>query len=219
MKHVGLNVAADPFFSVAYTGVEGGMVIVSADDPGMHSSQDEQDNRNYAKFARVPVIEPSDSGEAKEYLKLAYELSERFDTPVLFRTTTRTSHSKSMVELGERPELEPLTKMTKNWTKYTMMPQNAMVKHPLVEQRLLDLAEYAETSPLNRMEMGDPGVGIMTSGRRLRLRSGSLPRGQLPQAGHDLSGPRAHDRRLPGQGGEAVRRRGTRSLPGGDPSR
>ena len=164
MKHVGLNVAADPFFSVANTGVEGGMVIVSADDPGMHSSQDEQDNRNYAKFAKIPVIEPSDSGEAKEYLKLAYELSERFDTPVLFRTTTRTSHSKSMVELGERPELQPLTKMTKNWTKYTMMPQNAMVKHPLVEQRLLDLAEYAETSPLNRMEMGDPRVGILTSG-------------------------------------------------------
>jgi indolepyruvate ferredoxin oxidoreductase alpha subunit len=122
MKHVGLNVAADPFFSVGYTGVEGGMVIVSADDPGMHSSQDEQDNRNYAKFARVPVIEPSDSGEAKDFIKLAYDLSERFDTPVLFRTTTRTSHSKSVVALGERPALEPLTKMKKNWTKYTMMP-------------------------------------------------------------------------------------------------
>jgi len=164
MKHVGLNVAADPFFSVANTGVEGGMVIITADDPGMHSSQDEQDNRNYAKFAKVPVIEPSDSGEAKDFIKLAYELSERFDTPVLFRTTTRTSHSKSMVELAERPELEPLSGMTKNWTKYTMMPQNATVRHPIVEQRLLDLAEYAETSPLNRVEMGDRRVGILTGG-------------------------------------------------------
>ena len=164
MKHVGLNVAADPFFSVGYTGVEGGMVIVSADDPGMHSSQDEQDNRNYAKFARVPVIEPSDSGEAKDFIKLAYDLSEKYDTPVLFRTTTRTSHSKSIVELGERPALEPLLKMKKNWTKYTMMPANAIVRHPIIEQRLVILAEYAETSPLNRVEMGDKRVGIVCSG-------------------------------------------------------
>ena len=107
MKHVGLNVAADPFFSAAYIGVEAGMVVVSADDPGMHSSQDEQDNRNYAKFARVPLLEPSDSGEAKDFMVAAYELSERFDTPVLFRTTTRTSHSKSLVTFGERVETGP----------------------------------------------------------------------------------------------------------------
>ncbi len=219
MKHVGLNVAADPFFSVANTGVEGGMVIVSADDPGMHSSQDEQDNRNYAKFAKIPVIEPSDSGEAKEYLKLAYELSERFDTPVLFRTTTRTSHSKSMVELGERPELQPLTKMTKNWTKYTMMPQNAMVKHPLVEQRLLDLAEYAETSPLNRMEMGDPRVGILTSGAAYSYAREAFPEASFLKLGMTYPVPGALDRGLPGQGGQAVHRRGTRPLPGGDPAR
>ncbi|MCL5734796.1 MAG: indolepyruvate ferredoxin oxidoreductase subunit alpha [Actinobacteria bacterium] len=164
MKHVGLNVAADPFFSAGYTGVEGGLVIVSADDPGMHSSQDEQDNRNYAKFAKVPVVEPSDSGEAREFIKLAFDLSEDYDTPVLFRTTTRTSHSKSIVESGERLTLEPLKKMKKNWTKYTMMPANAIVRHPIIEQRLATLAEYAETSPLNRMEMGDKRVGFVCAG-------------------------------------------------------
>ena len=164
MKHVGLNVAADPFFSASYVGVEGGLVVVSADDPGMHSSQDEQDNRNYAKFAKVPLIEPADSEEAKAFVLAAYDLSERFDTPVLFRMTTRTSHSKSMVVLGDRRGLEPITKLQRNWTKYTMMPANAIVRHPFVERRLLTLAEYAETSPLNHMEMGDTRVGIVTSG-------------------------------------------------------
>ncbi len=104
MKHVGLNVAADPLFTASYTGVKGGLVVVTADDPGMHSSQNEQDNRNYAKFAKIPLLEPSDSREAKDFMKLAFELSERFDTPVLLRTTTRISHSKSLVELGERAE-------------------------------------------------------------------------------------------------------------------
>jgi indolepyruvate ferredoxin oxidoreductase alpha subunit len=164
MKHVGLNVAADPFFSSSYVGLEAGLVVVSADDPGMHSSQDEQDNRNYAKFARVPLLEPSDSAEAKEFVKAAFELSERFDTPVLLRTTTRTSHSKSLVELGDRVETEPVVKLKRNWTKYTMMPQNALARHPLVEQRVRDLAEYAEDCPFNRIEMGDPRVGIITSG-------------------------------------------------------
>jgi indolepyruvate ferredoxin oxidoreductase, alpha subunit len=164
MKHVGLNVAADPFFSAAYVGVEGGMVVVSADDPGMHSSQDEQDNRNFAKFTRTPLIEPADSGEAREYLITAFELSERFDTPVLFRTTTRTSHSKSIVTLGKRVATEPIVKLDRNYSKYTMMPANALARHPLIEQRVRDLAEYAETCPLNRIEMGDPRVGIITSG-------------------------------------------------------
>ncbi|OFW60719.1 MAG: indolepyruvate ferredoxin oxidoreductase subunit alpha [Actinobacteria bacterium RBG_16_64_13] len=164
MKHVGLNVAADPFFSSAYVGLEAGMVVVSADDPGMHSSQDEQDNRNYAKFARVPLLEPSDSGEAKEFMVAAYDLSERFDTPVLFRTTTRTSHSQSLVKVGERVETAPVTQLKRNWTKYLMMPANAMVRHPIIEQRVRDLAVYAESSPFNRVEMGDPRVGIITSG-------------------------------------------------------
>lgn len=164
MKHVGLNVAADPFFSAAYIGVGGGLVIVSADDPGMHSSQGEQDNRTYGKFGRVPVLEPSDSSEAKEYTKIAFELSERFDTPVMLRTTTRTSHSKSAVELGERPPSEPVPKLTKNYQKHVMLPAHAIVRHPLIEQRVLELADYAETSPLNRIEMGDPRVGIVASG-------------------------------------------------------
>jgi indolepyruvate ferredoxin oxidoreductase alpha subunit len=127
--------------------LEAGLVVVSADDPGMHSSQDEQDNRNYAKFARVPLLEPSDSGEAKDFMVAAYELSERFDTPVLFRTTTRTSHSKSLVTCGERTETAPVVKLTRNWTKYTMMPANAIARHVVVEQRALDLAEYAEVCP------------------------------------------------------------------------
>jgi indolepyruvate ferredoxin oxidoreductase, alpha subunit len=164
MKHVGLNVAADPFFSSSYVGLEAGLVVVSADDPGMHSSQDEQDNRNYAKFARVPLIEPSDSGEAKDWMAVAYEISEGFDTPVLFRTTTRTSHSKSIVSLSERVAAAPITTLKRDSTKYLMMPANAMRRHPVVEQRVHDLAHYAETSPLNKVEMGDTQVGIITSG-------------------------------------------------------
>jgi len=164
MKHVGLNVAADPFFSSSYVGLEAGMVVVSADDPGMHSSQDEQDNRNYAKFARVPLLEPADSAEAREFMISAYELSEQFDTPVLFRTTTRTSHSKSIVALGERTTAEPLAKARRDWNKYLMMPVNAIARHVVVEQRAVDLADYAETCPFNRVEMGDTRVGIITSG-------------------------------------------------------
>jgi indolepyruvate ferredoxin oxidoreductase alpha subunit len=183
MKHVGLNVAADPFFSVGMTGVEGGMVVVSADDPGMHSSQDEQDNRNYAKFARVPVLEPSDAGEALAFMKAAYELSEKYDTPVLLRTTTRTSHSKSIVELGERPSLEPLTKMKKNWAKYTMMPVNAMVRHPIIEERIKLLADYAETCPFNRVEMGDTRVGIISSGAAYTYAREAFPRASFLKLG------------------------------------
>ena len=175
MKHVGLNVAADPFFSAAYIGLEAGLVVVSADDPGMHSSQDEQDNRNYAKFARVPLLEPSDSGEAKDFMVLAYELSERFDTPVLFRTTTRTSHSKSLVTFGERVESAPVVKLNRNWNKYVMMPANATARHPLIEQRVLDLADYAEDCPFNRIEMGDPKIGIITSGSAYGYTREALP--------------------------------------------
>ncbi|MBU2603867.1 MAG: indolepyruvate ferredoxin oxidoreductase subunit alpha [Actinobacteria bacterium] len=164
MKHVGVNVAADPLFTASYTGVNGGFVMITADDPAMHSSQNEQDNRNYARFAKVPLLEPSDSQEAKDMLKLAFELSEEFDTPVLFRTTTRISHSKTMVELGERAALEPLTVLEKDVPKYTMLPGFARAKHPKVEQRILDLAQRAETLDVNRIEMGDPAVGIVASG-------------------------------------------------------
>jgi len=164
MKHVGVNVAADPLFTASYTGVKGGFVLVSADDPSQHSSQNEQDNRNYAKFAKVPLLEPADSQEAKDFVGLACELSERFDTPVILRTTTRISHSKSIVELGERSALDPLIGVERDIAKYVMVPSNATKKHPLVEQRLRLLAELAEQMPENRIEPGDPGVGIVAAG-------------------------------------------------------
>ena len=183
MKHVGVNVAADPLFTASYTGVKGGLVLVTADDPAMHSSQNEQDNRNYAKFAKVPLIEPADSGEAKDFLKIAFEMSERFDTPVLFRTTTRIAHSNSMVEPGNRPEVPPITIFEKNTAKYTMLPSNAIKRHPIVEQRLLDLAEYAETSPLNQVDMGDTRVGIIASGAAYQYAREAFPKASFLKLG------------------------------------
>ena len=163
MKHVGLNVAADPLFTVSYTGVNAGMVIAVADDAGMHSSQNEQDSRHYAASAKIPMLEPSDSGESYAFAKLAYELSEQFDTPVLLKMCTRVAHSQSVVDTGER--VEPAAKpYEKNIAKYVMMPGNAIRRHPIVEERTRKLVEYAETSPLNRVEDGsDHSVGIITS--------------------------------------------------------
>ncbi len=162
MKHVGLNVAADPLFTISYIGVNAGMVIVVADDPGMHSSQNEQDSRHYAKAAKLPMLEPSDSAECLEYTKLAYEISEKFDTPVFIKTCTRVAHSQSVVETSDRVEAA-VKPYEKNIAKNVMMPGNAKKKHPVVEKRLQDLAEYAETSPLNRVEMGGTKLGIITS--------------------------------------------------------
>ncbi len=162
MKHVGLNVAADPLFTISYTGVNAGMIICVADDPGMHSSQNEQDSRHYAKAAKVPMLEPADSEECLEYTKLAYEISEKFDTPVFIKTCTRIAHSQSVVETSERVEV-PVKTYEKNIAKYVMMPGNAKKKHPVVEKRFADLTEYAETSPLNRVEMGGTKLGIITS--------------------------------------------------------
>ncbi len=167
MKHVGLNVAADAFMYVAMTGIEAGLVIVTADDPQMHSSQNEQDNRTFAKFARVPCLEPSDSQEAKDLTIAAFGLSERFDTPVLLRMTTRICHSTSAVELGERVDPPPCaaqSKFPRNPEKYVMVPGNAIKRHPVIEQRMLDIAEMAETFPYNRIEMGDKSLGIITAG-------------------------------------------------------
>ena len=164
MKHVGVNVAADPLFTLSYTGVNGGLVLVTADDPEMHSSQNEQDNRNYAKFAKVPMLEPSDSQECKEFTRLAFELSEQYDTPVMLRTTTRISHSKSPVELGERAGDLPEPKLVKNAAKLVMLPGNARVRHPLVEERMAQLSRDGATTPLNRLEMRDSAIGIITSG-------------------------------------------------------
>jgi len=165
MKHVGLNVAADSFMYASMTGLEGGLVIVTADDPGMHSSQNEQDNRTFAKFGRVPCLEPSDSQEAKDMVRTAFELSERFDTPVLLRLTTRICHSASVVELGERtfpaPEPKPFPR---NPAKYVMVPGNAIKRHPVIEQRIRDIAAFAETFSYNRAEPGDRALGILTCG-------------------------------------------------------
>ena len=164
MKHVGVNVAADPLFTLSYTGVNGGLVLVSADDPEMHSSQNEQDNRNYAKFAKVPMLEPADSRECKEFTRLAFELSEQFDTPVMLRTTTRTSHGKSIVELAEPVTGLPEPKLVRNAAKLVMLPGNARVRHPLVEERTRKLAEYGDTASINRMELRDTAIGVITSG-------------------------------------------------------
>lgn len=162
MKHVGLNVAADPLFTIAYTGVNAGLVINVADDPGMHSSQNEQDSRHYAIAAKIPMLEPSDSQEALDFAKRAYEISEQFDTPVLLKMCTRVAHSQSIVELHDRVEL-PVKTYEKNPSKYIMTPANAKRRHPFVEERTQKLIEYAETCDLNRVEMADTKIGIITS--------------------------------------------------------
>ena len=163
MKHVGLNVAADPMFAFAYTGVTGGMVIVNADDPGQHSSQNEQDNRNYAMAARVLMLEPSDSQECHDYAKLAFELSEKFDTPVMLRMTTRVCHSKSLVELGERTTKD-IIPYVPNIPKYVTTPANARVLRVQLEDRLAAMEEYSNTTELNKPEYNDTKVGVITSG-------------------------------------------------------
>ena len=163
MKHVGLNVAADPLFTIAYTGVNAGMIIAVADDAGMHSSQNEQDSRHYARSAKLPMLEPADSAEALAFTKAAYELSERFDTPVLLKMCTRVSHSQSVVETGERVA-PPARPYEKNPAKYIMMPGYAKLRHPVVEQRTQALADWAEDCPFNRVEAGaDHSMGILTS--------------------------------------------------------
>ena len=162
MKHVGLNVAADPLFTMSYTGVNGGMVIGVADDAGMHSSQNEQDSRRHAIAAKVPMLEPSDSAEALAFTRLAFALSEEFDTPVLLKMCTRVAHSQSLVELSDREERQTVP-YEKNIAKYVMMPGNAIRRHPAVEERTGRLREWAETAPINRVEMGGTGLGIITS--------------------------------------------------------
>ena len=165
MKQVGLNVALDPFMAAATTGINGGMVVISADDPGTHSSQGEQDNRHLAMLAKVPVLEPSNSQEAYDIMDLAFGISEQYDTPVMVRTTTRISHSKSVVELREkRAGSERAIAFNHDVAKYVMVPANARVRHAIIEERLLKLARYAETCPLNLVEMGESSLGIITSG-------------------------------------------------------
>ncbi|RME39456.1 MAG: indolepyruvate ferredoxin oxidoreductase subunit alpha [Deltaproteobacteria bacterium] len=164
MKHVGVNVAADPLFTLSYTGVRGGLVLVSADDPELHSSQNEQDNRHYARAAKLPVFEPADSQEALDMTRLAFEVSEKFDTPVMLRTTTRVSHSKSVVSLGEAPKDVPAGSLEKNPPKFVMLPGNARRRHPLVEKRLEDLDQWGCDHSINRVEEGKGDIGIITAG-------------------------------------------------------
>ena len=163
MKHVGLNVAADPLYTASYTGVNGGLLIAVADDPGMHSSQNEQDSRYHARGAHIPMLEPSDSQECYDFARRGLELSERFDTPVLLRLTTRIAHSRSIVETAE-PTARALKEYRRNFRKYVMMPGMAKARHRVVEQRDRDLTAYAETAPLNRIEWGDRKLGVICAG-------------------------------------------------------
>jgi len=164
MKHVGVNVAADPLFTLSYTGIKGGFVLVSADDPGMHSSQNEQDNRHYARFAKIPLLEPSDSQEAKDFIRYAFTISEQFDTPVMVRTTTRVAHSESLVEIGEREQLDRPSGFVRDVRKYVMIPAHAQQRHRIVEERLENLKRYSEQTPVQVMEINDSELGIITSG-------------------------------------------------------
>ena len=171
MKHVGLNVAADPLFTISYTGVNAGLVIVTADDPGIFSSQNEQDNRNYAKFAKIPMLEPSDSQEAKNFAKLAFDISEKFDTPVLLRLTTRIAHSKSAVKLEQRKE--PHKKLKKDIKKYVMVPSNAKPRHIFIEERLKKLEGLS--NEINKIEYSNYDVGIITNGINYQYAKEAMP--------------------------------------------
>ncbi|MCR5188239.1 MAG: indolepyruvate ferredoxin oxidoreductase subunit alpha [Treponema sp.] len=162
MKHVGLNVAADPLFTMSYTGVNAGLVIGVADDPGMHSSQNEQDSRHHAIASKIPMLEPSDADEAREFAKIAFEISEKFDTPVLYKMCTRVAHSQSITDTKDR-QLPEHKVYEKNISKYVMAPANAIRRHPFVEKRLADIAKWSESSGINRVEKADSKVGIITS--------------------------------------------------------
>lgn len=182
MKHVGLNVASDPLYTVSYMGVTGGLVIIVADDPGLYSSQNEQDTRMVARAAQVPVLEPSDSAEAKEYMKVAYEISEKFDRPVIFRTTTRLAHSQGLVELNDRVEVEDKP-YVKNIKKTVMMPGNAKLRHIEIEKRNLELAEACNSFAINKVEMKDTKIGIITSGIPYQYVKEALPEASVLKLG------------------------------------
>ncbi|MFC2068718.1 indolepyruvate ferredoxin oxidoreductase subunit alpha [Chloroflexota bacterium] len=185
MKQVGLNVASDPFMAASMTGVSGGLVVVCTDDPGIHSSQNEQDNRHYAKFARVPMLEPSDSQEGYEFLSDAFNISEEFDTPVMVRSTTRISHSKSVVEINRKQLLatgQPLA-FGYDFQKYVMLPVNARFRHPLLEERLIKLGAYAETTLLNQIQWGDRRLGIVTSGVAYQYAREAFPEASILKLG------------------------------------
>ncbi|HZK18283.1 MAG TPA: indolepyruvate ferredoxin oxidoreductase subunit alpha [Clostridia bacterium] len=182
MKHVGVNVAADPLFTFVYTGVNGGLVLISADDPGMHSSQNEQDNRNYGVAAKIPILEPSDSMEAKDMVGQALELSEMFDIPVMLRITTRVAHSQGFVDLGERQDHQ-LKKYEKNASKYVMLPGFGRMRRYSLEERLENFLARAEKSPLNRIELGNREIGVITSGVSYQYVREVLPEASILKLG------------------------------------
>ncbi len=183
MKHVGLNVAADPLFTLAYTGVGGGIVILVADDPGMHSSQNEQDSHNYAAFARVPMLDPSDSAEALAFTRAAFELSERFDLPVFVRSTVRISHAKSLVEPGERVEASAARAYKTNPAKWVMMPAMARARRVSLDERIEAVREWAETCEFNRAEMRGSEVGIVCSGVSYQYAREAMPDASIMKLG------------------------------------
>ncbi len=197
MKHVGLNVAADPLFTSSYVGVNGGFVIVSADDPGMHSSQNEQDNRRYARFAKIPLLEPSDSQEAKDFVGHALQISEQFDTPVLLRLTTRICHSKGVVTLGRRKRVARKP-YVKDAPKRLVIPAHARVRHCVVEKRLKDLQRFAEKTPLNSIEKGSSKLGVVTSGVAYQYVREVFPQATILKLGFTFPFPRRLARRFAG---------------------
>ena len=182
MKHVGLNVAADPLFTVSYTGVNGGLVIMVADDPGMHSSQNEQDSRNYARASKVPMLEPSNSQECKEFVKEAFSISEQFDTPVIVRLSTRVAHSQSVVELNDKEDYK-LKEYIKDASKYVMMPAMARKRHVVVEKRMADLRAFSDISELNRVEMDSSSIGVITSGIAYQYVKEAMPNASVLKLG------------------------------------
>ena len=190
MKHVGLNVAADPLMTASYTGVNAGFVVVSADDPGMHSSQNEQDNRRYAKFAKVPLIEPSDPYEAMAFMQYAFVVSEKFDTPVILRSTTRISHSLGVVQFDPRTlDNEKELSLVKDFRKYVMIPANAIERHKVVINRLAKLKGFSNQTPINKVEMGKTDFGIITSSMAYNYVKELLPEANIFKVGFSYPMP------------------------------
>ena len=196
MKHVGVNVAADPLFTASYTGVRGGLVLVTADDPEMHSSQNEQDNRNYARFAKLPMLEPADSQEAKDFVGLGFELSERFDTPVLLRTTTRIAHAKTVVTLQEPRAQQVPDALQPDAAKFVMLPRNARARHPVVEERLAMVAQWADESEINQLLLQDRSVGIIAAGVCYQYARESYPQASFLKLGMSYPLPQQKIRQL-----------------------
>jgi indolepyruvate ferredoxin oxidoreductase alpha subunit len=203
MKHVGLNVAADPLFTASYMGVNGGLVIVTADDPGMHSSQDEQDNRYYARFAKLPMLEPSNSQECKDYVVLAFALSEEFDTPVLLRLTTRTAHGRSPVNLGQRQEIK-VKEYKRQIEKYIVLPAHARKLHPKVHQRMVRLEDYACSTPVNEIQLRGRELGIVTCGAAYQYVREACPEASVLKLGMTYPVPAELIRRFAGEVDELV---------------